>query len=220
MKKLTLLIAGLALLQSAITHAQEVSYSLSGGYESKYVFRGFLLSEDSFQGSFDVSIDDLSLGMWTALPFTDEMDFGNEVDFYGSYSIAASDTVTVDFGGTYYFYPDATDASTFEVFIAASFDAPAEPAVALYYDLDLETFTLEGSLGHSWEIADKTSFGVGGSLGWFEPDEGDGGYYIMTSADISYAITDDAGVSFGIRWSDLEDADSEFWFGASVSSAW
>ena len=220
MKKLTLLFAGLFLLQSAFTHAQEVSYSLAGGYESKYVFRGALLSEDSFQGSFDLAIDDLALGIWTALPFTDEMDFGNEVDLYGSYTFATSETGSITVGGTYYYYPDATDASTFEVYISAALDTTGSPAATLYYDLDLEVLTLEGSLGHSWDIADKTSFSVGGSLGWFEPDEGDGGYYIMSAADISYAITDDAGVSFGIRFSDLEDADEEFWFGASVSSAW
>lgn len=220
MKKYLLLIAGLAMTQSAMTHAQEVSYSLAGGYESKYVFRGALLSQDSFQGSFDLAVDDLYLGIWTALPFTDEMDFGNEVDFYGGYTFAAGDSVSIDVGATYFYYPDATDSSTLEGFIGAAFEAPLEPSVYLYYDLDLETFTLEGSIGNSWEIADKTEFGVGGSLGWFEPDGGDSGYYIMTSADISYAITDDAGVSFGVRWSDLEDADSEFWFGTSVSSSW
>ncbi len=219
MKKLISLLSGVLLLPMLI-HAQEVSYSLSGGYESKYVFRGAFLSNDSIQGAFDVAVDDFYFGAWTALPLTDEMDFGNEIDFYAGYGAAIDEVWSFDFGGTYYYYPDAADASTFEAYAGIAGDLAFGPALYIYYDFDLETFTIEGSLGSSWDVADKTTFDIGGSLGWFEPDSGDSGYYIMTSAGFSYAFTDDASGSIGIRWSDLEDADSEFWVGASVSSSW
>lgn len=216
MNKKLIAILGASLL-AVSAWAQEVSYSTTVGIESKYVFRGFLLGEETFMGAFDVAIDDFYAGVWTAQPTTDEVAWDSEVDFYGGYGTALNDVISLDVGATYYYYPTATDASTFEIFGGLAWDVALAPAVYVYYDFDLETFTFEVSGGNSWDVADKTTFDVGASLGWVEPDMGDSFYYIMASAGFTYSFTEYASGSFSVNASDLENGDSEFWVGAHTS---
>lgn len=202
---------------AATAWAQEISYSTSVGIDSTYVFRGFKLGEETFMGSFDVSYDDFYAGIWTAQPTTDEVNWDSEIDFYGGYSSAINDVISFDVGGTYYYYPTTTDASTFEIFGGLSWDVVFAPAVYAYYDFDLETFTFEASAGNSWDVADKTTFDLGGSIGWIEPDAGDSQYYIMASGGFSYSFTEYATGSFALNVSELEGGTSELWVGAHTS---
>ncbi|MGB0372364.1 MAG: TorF family putative porin [Opitutales bacterium] len=216
-KTITSMIAALGVATAA--NAQELSITSTVGYESVYVFRGAELADDIFHGSVDIAFGDFYTGIWTAQPITGGQD--NEIDFYAGYGFAASDLVSLDFGGTVYYYPEAgagADETTFEAYIGAAFDVVLSPAVYLYYDVDLEVFTLEGSGGYSVEISDSTSFDLGAYLGYIEPDEGDGQYYLGATADVSYSFTENASGSIGIRVSDLEDGDSEFYWGASFSA--
>ena len=211
------LIAALGLAVSA--NAQDLSISTTVGYESTYVFRGTELADDIFHGAVDIAFLDFYAGIWTAQPITGGED--NEIDFYAAYGFAASDLVSIDLGGTLYYYPEAgssADETTFEAYIGAAFDVILMPAVYVYYDFDLEVLTLEGSAGYSVPLSDVTSFDLGAYLGYIEPDEGEGQYYLGSTADVCYSFTVTSSGSIGIRFSNLKDGDSEFYWGAEFSA--
>lgn len=215
-KTIASVIAALGVAVSA--NAQDLSITSTVGYESVYVFRGAELADDIFQGSVDLAYGDFYAGIWTAQPLTSSQD--NEIDVYAGYGFAASDLVSIDFGGTVYYYPEigSGDETTFEAYVGAAFDVMLSPAVYVYYDFDLEVLTIEGSIGYSVPLSDVSSFDLGGYLGLIEPDEGDSQYYVGATADIAYSFTESTSGSIGIRVSDLEDGGSEFYWGASFSA--
>ena len=215
-KTIASMVAALGVATAA--NAQDLSITSTVGYESVYVFRGAELADDIFHGSVDLAYGDFYAGIWTAQPLTGSQ--ANEIDFYAGYGFAVSDLVSLDVGGTVYYYPEAGsgDESTFEAYIGAAFDVMLSPAAYIYYDFDLEVLTLEGSAGYSVPLSDATSFDLGGYVGFIEPDEGDSQFYVGATADVSYTFTDNASGAIGIRVSDLEDGDTEFYWGASFTA--
>ncbi len=214
-KYLISLSAGLALLPSLAF--SQVEYATMVGFESKYVFRGTQLGDETLFGSVDITYGDFYAGVWAANPITDDVAWDNEIDFYAGYGFGISEKWALDVGVTHYYYPTTTDASTTEVFVGIAGDYAFSPAVYIYYDFDLEAWTYEGSFGYGWEIATDTTFDIGAGLGYIDPDGGDSAYYIMTTADINYSFNEYASGGIGVRWSDLEDADNHFYFGGSIS---
>lgn len=216
-QKLTALtVAGLLIGSAAMA---QVSVSTTFNYESKYVFRGFLLAEDSFMGSVDLGYEGFYAGVWTAQPI-DDISVANEVDLYAGYAIEG-DQGTIDFGVTNYRYPDA-GGDTVEAFVGGALNTVLGPALYIYYDFDLEALTLEGSVGHSFDLGDGASFDVGSALGYIDADGSPSVWYYSVTADISYAFSDNASAAIGVRYSGLEidgpGDDDNFWFGASFTA--
>jgi uncharacterized protein (TIGR02001 family) len=221
-----LLATGTLTTQSQATVAIEATFA----YESEYVFRAVQYADHSFQPGVEVSYEGFYFGVWSNQPIVDPgAAFLNEVDFYGGYGFDINDTVSADFGLTYYWFPEEPSASatTREIYGGFSFAAPLDPSVYFYYDFDLKTFTVEGSAGYSIPLgsADDSpySLDLGANVGWVSPKGGSSGFYTQTSADISYSFTENASLSFGIRASAVSDAisagrTSNFWFGASFSA--
>ncbi|MGJ3242119.1 MAG: TorF family putative porin [Opitutales bacterium] len=216
MKKTISAILAASSLALGSAQAQDLSISSTVGFESVYVFRGVEFADETFMGAVDLAYGDFYAGVWTAQPIT--KGFDNEIDFYGGYGIDLGNGVGLDIGGTVYYFPETDGDTTTEPFIGVNFDTDLAPAVYVYYDFDLETLTIEGSVGYSFPIDDVTSFDVGAYLGWVEPDVGDSAYYLGGTADISYSFNDAASGSIGIRLSDLEDGSTEFFWGAHFSA--
>lgn len=199
--------------------AQELSVSSTVGFESVYAFRGSKLANEIFHGSVDVGYDNFYGGIWTAQPITDSEP--NEVDFYVGYEFAASELIAIDLGGTLYYYPEAgasEDESTFEAYIGASFDTVLSPSVYFYYDFDLETYTVEGSISHKYKIAKSLYLKHKAYLGGYDPEGGKSKYYFGAKSDLVYKFNDAASGSIGIRFSDKEDKNSKLYWGASFTA--
>lgn len=179
--------------------AEELSISTTFAWESQYVFRGVGLAEDTFMPSVDLSYGGLYAGVWAALPV--DTAYGNEVDLYGGYAFDVSETIGLDFGATYYTYPDAqddffdSDVNTFEVFAGVNFALAFEPSVYVYYDFDLEALTFEVAGGQSFDVSDVSAVEVSAALGYVEPDAGSGYYYYSLGAAYVYNFTDAAYMS-------------------------
>lgn len=228
MKK-NILIASLALILSAGSiNAQspldDLSVSTSFAFESKYVFRGIQFSDEAFQPGVDFALGGAYAGVWASLPtfsrqrstVADGLFDVNttEVDFYAGYSLPSFDgleEVAFDVGLTYYTFPDAadgffdTDANSVEFYAGASLDTLAAPAVYIYYDIHLDTFTIEGSAGHSFPIDDKASFDVGGFLGVAIIEDADNLFYYGISADLAYAFSENVSGAIGARFSGTDE---------------
>lgn len=232
MKKTLLTV--LALTASAIglrAEEPESSYSITTDftYVSKYVFRGVLQSEASLQPSVLLTSGNLSLGIWSAQAVKDQTAAwaqGNEFDFYGSYAFAFDGGYTVTLGATSYQYPSARPSmgeldSTFETSLGLSVPlGPLSGSAIYFHDFDLDSDTLELSVGYSHEIDDKNSFGVGVSYGSASFDAGGDYDYYSGKFTYSYKLTPKATLNLGFNWADADLAglDSNTWVSVGVSA--
>ncbi|MBH54366.1 MAG: hypothetical protein CMI18_08470 [Opitutaceae bacterium] len=221
MKKLIVVVTAAILAAVYSLPAQdEMDVSMSVGYESRYVFRGVTLADESLTASIEAAFGDTYLGMWTNQPITGSFD--NEFDFYGGMGFEVADGISMDVGGTLYFYPESgTGAETFEIYTGLAFDAQLDPAIYFFYDLDLNTLTVEGSVGHSFEVDEGTTLDLSGFLGFVDISEGEDYTYHGASIDVVKSLGDTASGSIGVRYSEgsggLED---EIYFGGSITSGW
>lgn len=219
MKKITAIIAA-SVAGATIASAQELSISTSVAWETDYIFRGQQLAEEYFAPSVDVSYGDFYAGMWAALP-VDAM-YANEVDFYAGYGFGINETVSADFGVTYYTYPEAgSGEDTLEAYAGLSFESVLSPSIYVFYDMDLDNLTLEGSIGHAVELSEEGSVEMSAWLGWVDLDDdlmdGSGkafGDYMYYGAGVAYiyAFTESASFSIGLNWyASSEDTIGETW---------
>ena len=224
MKKITAILAA-SVAGATIAGAQELSVSTGVAWETDYIFRGVQLAEEYFAPSVDISYGDFYAGMWAALPV--DAEFANEIDFYAGYGFGINETVSGDFGVTYYTYPeDGVGEDTVEVYAGLSFEASLSPAVYVFYDFDLEALTLEGSIGHSVELSEEGSVDMSAYLGWVDPDLGDDWNYYGAGVAYNYAFTESATFSIGLNWyASSEDTigesggdDNEFTLATSITA--
>ncbi len=186
--------------------AQDLTVDTSFAYESEYVFRGVQLATESFQPTIEFGYDNAYLGLWTNQPIEDGS--ADEIDYYAGYKFATSDLLSVDIGATVYHYPDTPgDNDTLESFVGVAFDTIASPEVYAFYDYDLESFTFEASIGHTFVMSENSQLELGLSIGYVSLDDATivasptEYYYYGASADWVYTLSDTANLVIGIRGS-------------------
>ncbi len=191
-------ILAIAIMTPISAQAGDVSVSTSVDYVTDYVFRGVSLADTAIQPGVEMAIGNFTAGAWFSTGVGDTSILaGDEVDLYLGYSIPLSETVSLDLGGTYYHYPQGGGlfdtnngaAGTYEVSGGVSFDMALSPSATVYYDFTLKNLTLEGGIGHSLAMSDKTSLDLGLSAGLVDGD-GFSYEYAGASASIGYAFTD------------------------------
>ncbi len=214
---------------SSANAAKDWSVSTAFAYESEYVFRGVQFADHSFQPGVDVAYGEFYFGTWVNAPIVDpNAMFLNEVDFYGGIAFDLNDTFSLDFGLTYYWFPEepATDTQTREIYIGVSTSIPWAPDATFYYDFDLDTLTLEFSKGTSIPLSGDDvplSLDPAAYLGYVSPKGAADGFYYGGTVDLNYAFNDIASFGIGVRISGI-DGDlsggrtSNFWWGMSFSA--
>lgn len=201
MKKLLLGSAVLLTATAAPMAAQagDVSVSTSIDYVSEYVFRGVSFESEAIQPGVEVAVGDFAAGVWVSTGLgSDSLADTDEIDFYAGYSFSISDLISSSVGATWYHFPDGGD--TFEASLGLAFDTVLAPSVTAYYDFELEAFTLEGGLGHSLPVGEKTSFDLGITAGLVDGD-GFSYEYGLASASLGYGFTDDVSAYIGANYS-------------------
>ena len=222
MKKTVLIIT--ALLASLSLRAEDessISATVDLTYASKYVFRGVELANGTLMPSVEIGYGNFVAGIWSAQPVTDNID--NEIDFYAGFSMPLDDAWAVDVGAAIYYYPEldtaggTADDFTWEPYIGISGEVNGiATGVSAYYDITLESLTLEGSLGYSIPLegaASSLDFGV--SYGHVDPDGGSSYSYYNLGVSIPFAISDSATISVSIDYAgnDIDGSDNDFLFG-------
>ncbi|MEP6343938.1 MAG: TorF family putative porin [Maricaulaceae bacterium] len=211
MKKIILSTVALSVLAATATtaNAEDISVSISADYVSEYVFRGVSFANTAIQPGIEVSKGGFTVGTWVSAALGETSDLASdEIDVYAGYGWDINDAVSASVGATIYHFPeagglfdiDASGGSTLEVYAGLGFNTVLSPAITAYYDVNFEAFTLEGSVGHSVPVADKTSLDLGLTAGLVDVD--DASYEWATgSAAVSYAITDAASFYVGANLS-------------------
>ncbi len=207
-----------------------ISVDTSFAYESEYVFRGVQFADSSFQPSVEIGYSSFYLGTWINSPIVDrDAQFLNEIDFYGGFGFDLGKKLSLDVGLTYYWFPEepSADAQTRELYLGAAADTMLSPEVYFFYDFDLDTFTVEGAVGHSFKLGESVdsplALDVGAYLAYVAPKLGSNGVYFGGSADISYVLSPYTAFSLGVRSSGISSEigngrTGNIWWGMSFSA--
>jgi uncharacterized protein (TIGR02001 family) len=223
MKK-TLVFGLAALVAGNVVHAGDFSLSADVTLTSEYIFRGIKLGEISLQPSIVYTQDEFYGGVWVNQPLEERNSAGysDEIDFYVGYTPQLSDNVSLDLGGTYYYYPEGNASASTELFVGANFTLDTlTPGVYVYYDLDLEVLTVQGNLGFSIPLdAAGTSLDLALAVGSAQPDEGESYTYYSVGASVPYKLNEYASVKVGVNWAShtLDGVDdNHLWFTAGLT---
>jgi len=155
-------LAGTALSAApAMAQDSDLSVSANVAFTTDYRFRGVSLSGGDFaiQGGMDVaSSSGFYVGTWASSLEEDGGYGATEVDIYGGWSGALTDSLSVDVGMLYYLYPDAPDGDYDYLEPYASVTGavgPAEVTVGVAYAWD------QNSLGDQDNLYVYTDLGFG-----------------------------------------------------------
>ena len=104
----------------------------------------------------------------------------DEIRVYANYSVPLSDSVSVDIGGTHYYYPQfgglfetrGGSAGSYEAYGSVGLDEVfLSPKGTVYYDFTLDNLTLEGSIGHDFDLSrEGWSANLGLTAGYVDAD--------------------------------------------------
>ena len=241
MKKFTLaaaLLCATAFASTAQAQDAEISVSTGVDYVTEYVFRGVSFAGAAVQPYAEASVGNFTVGGWFSTAIgEDSKAADDEFDLYAGYSVPLDGSISLDLGATYYHFPEfgsflSDSAGSYEVSASVGFgEVPLAPSVTAYYDLTLDAFTLEGSVGHSFAIGDQQSFDLGATGGLVDVD---GGSYewVTLSASVGHSFTDDVSAYIGGNYSLNSERELDFgeeldtglsqknhlWFGTGVSA--
>jgi uncharacterized protein (TIGR02001 family) len=232
-----------ALLAGLSLNAQDVSVSTTVGWESEYIFRGEKLGEDIQTAAIDVSYLGGYVGLWSAFPAKGTSSTKavgeNEIDLYAGYNQGIGEVIKVDVGLTYYMYPAVADnfrdagqnANTLEFYAGVSADLLLKPSLYVYLDRFAKdgTYTIEASVGHTFDITQMMAFDVGAHVGFVQPNSSayDKYNYYGVTTDFKVKINPNTAFSIGARYVGsteytlgalgATDKRNEFYMGSSLS---
>jgi uncharacterized protein (TIGR02001 family) len=217
----TLLLA--AGIPAARAEAEAPSADASVAFLSKYVWRGFELSDDSvvIQPSLTASYKGFSANLWANLD-TDlsgaDTNKWNETDFTISYDGAYK---KLGYGAGWIYYALDGTNDTQELYFALSYDVLLAPSLSIYYDIDGFAGAWYANLGfsHAFMLSEDISLDLGLSFGYLDDNDSyaelhDG----LLSASISFPIGKYVSITPELYWSFPLGADAETYIAsASIS---
>ncbi len=172
LSRASLLAAALVAAAGSAQAQGDVSFNVA--VANDYIFRGISQTDNNptLQGGVDYTNGGFYVGGWAS-----NVDFGNdadiEVDLYGGFRGALSESVSFDVGVITYIYPGEDDLNVTELKAGLGYTAGAfSTGATVYYEPDLQYTYVEGTAGYAF--TDKLK-GLA-SLGNFSPDGGIGEY--------------------------------------------
>ena len=163
---------------TASAEEEAPSADLSVSLSSKYVWRGYELSNDSIviQPSMTVGYKGFGFNLWGNLDTDqDEELFGtdggnwNETDMTLSYDGSAG-MIGYSLGYIYYSLDGAAD--TQELYAGISIDTIAAPSLTIYRDFDeYEGWYVNLGVSHSFPITEAVSLDIGGHVSYLATDD-------------------------------------------------
>lgn len=153
------------------------SITISAEYATEYVFRGVTRQGEAIQPAIEAKYGDLRIGAWGSLAIGSESEaFVDEIDLYAGFSWDLGDRVKGEIGGILYHYPqlgsideiDVDEAGTVEVFGTLDFDVFLSPKLSAFYDVHLETVTVQADISRSLFMIKPVTFEVFGNIGGVE----------------------------------------------------
>ncbi len=211
--------------QEGSSSMPEFEFEASVDIAAKYVWRGFLLTDDPvIQPGFTVGMGGFAANIWGNIDTTDLNEDGDEtyriqeIDYTLSYGFSPSELVDLEVGFIHYAFPGTGLDSTSEVYASASLGVLLSPSLAVYYDIDeSDGFYVNGSIGHTFALTECLGLSLGAGLGWGD-DKNNEFYYgvddsgvadLLLSGSLDYAVSENLSMSFYLGYSEIIDGDLE-----------
>jgi uncharacterized protein (TIGR02001 family) len=224
----TLLMA--AGIPAAMAEEEAPSADATIGLYSKYIWRGWELSDDSlvFQPSMTVSYKGFSANLWANLDTDDpgtESNLWSETDFTLSYDNSYG---MLGYGVGWIYY-SVVGTDTQEFYGTLSLDVPLSPSLTIYYDTDglAGDWYANLSIGYSFALSEAISLDLGFAAGYYsiaaensptgaDYDELHDG---ILSASISFPVGDYVTITPELYWSfPLTDDAEDFYVATNIDS--
>ena len=163
-----------------------IGATLSTGYDTDYIFRGYDLGHDSLWTQLDLSVPlgdslEFAVGAWYQNAFNGDGD--SELDVYASLAFDFG-VWGLELGYTHYAYPEGFGPGTGggngnesnEAYVSAGTTiGPVDVALAYYYDFDLEVSYVEATAGTSIPLSSYVSLDPSIGLSYIDIDNGPAG---------------------------------------------
>jgi uncharacterized protein (TIGR02001 family) len=181
------LAAALLPLSAPVVKAEGISANV--GLFSDYRFRGITQTDTkpAVQGGFDYSHSSgFYIGNWNS----SLAGLGTELDFYFGYSTEIGG-VGIDVGNLYYYYPNATDGNTNEIYLGLSYGPvtfKTSYATSDYFGVSGSKNHLYYNLSASFPLSDKVSLDIAAGHHAGKGDQGKGYDYLV---GVSYDLGND-----------------------------
>lgn len=210
--------AGSALTAQEATPTTESAYAVTVDFPfvSKYVFRGVKLGRESLQPSVEVATGDFYAGLWNNTPLRNEHDgdASKELDFYLGWTPKLTENLKADFGATYYVYPSMVGSwnnDSIEVFAGLNLAlGNFTPALYIYRDFTLNSWTVQGSVGYSVPLKSLgTSLDFNATVGAVSPNNAEAYDYYSVGVNLPVKLSDIVKLNFGVTYTenDLDNGD-------------
>ena len=210
-------------IPAAMAEEEAPSAEASVALLSRYVWRGFGLSDDSLviQPSLTASYKGFGANLWANLDTDDtsvDSNLWNETDFTLSYD-GAYEKLGYGVGWIYY---SVVGSDTQEFYGTLSYDVLLAPTFKIYYDTDgyAGAWYANLSFGHTFMIAEKYGLDLGLSFGYLDDNDGYSEFHDgLLSASMSFPIGEYIAITPQIYWSFALSSDAQDYIAAgSVSN--
>lgn len=205
---------------SAMAEEEKPTADLSISMLSKYVWRGFELSEDSMviQPSLTVGYKGFAVNAWGNLDTDESPDLGgadanssswNETDFTISYDGSAG---MVDYGVGWIYYAVDGVEDTQEVYASVSLQTILAPTLTVYRDYDaVQSWYITFGISHSIPLGENLALDLGAQAGYYDFDDFDYDEFHdgLLSASMTFPIGEYISVTPEIYYSFPLSSDSE-----------
>ena len=184
MRKIIILLATFATIMLSTTvfgEEEKPTASADVGVFTKYIWRGFELSDDSivFQPSMTIGYKGFSMNIWGNLdsdfedndPTTNDNAEWTETDWTLAYDTSIG-PVGLGVGYIYYGLDSIYDSQ--EVYLSAGLDIPLSPTLTVYKEIaHLPGWYIHFGVSHSFQLPKEITLDLAGSVGYYysEDDE-------------------------------------------------
>ncbi|MGV6801067.1 MAG: hypothetical protein ACWA5L_04010 [bacterium] len=170
------------------SEAQTLSVKLDIDYSSRYIFRGFQEANGTIATGIEVSANGVFVGLRHFAPVENVNSIATQTHFFAGFKWRMRDKLNAVIGARL-LDNDNDGADRTEIFAALNFDHWTHPEARLYYDFDLESWTGEAALSHSWLIAPQINLEAAATAGTIQAGGKDAQYF-LTEAALNRAMGD------------------------------
>lgn len=202
--------ATLAFSVNAADNAPEssvISGSVNLGFSDQNVYRGADLGDDTLSVEAKLS-GDLGSGVELFGGLVTDQSIDGGADQYYISSGIASKLFELDVTGGFLHSENVPGESTGELFATASTDKLFNLAVAVYYELDDELWTVEAGVSESVDLK-LAELNVHACVGTTEVTSSDDRTYYVIGASLNKALAEDVDIVVGVDYLDADDSSDE-----------
>lgn len=190
-----------------------ISGSIGLGFSDQNFFRGADLGDDTLSVDTELTGTLSGLEVFGGLS-TDQSIDGGADQYYISTGIA-SKLFDLDVAGGFLHSENVPGGATGELFAKASTDKLLNLAVAVYYELDDELWTVEAGVSESVDL-DFAKLSGHACVGNTEVSSSDDRTYYVVGASLSRSLVEDVDISIGVDYFDADDSSDETAFVAGL----